>query len=785
MNRVSTSARFFWLHACAWLLLGAWLITAMPAQAASLSPTCDNGGNPYNANNEPLAHYMCQVVAQNPGVRLFFEYGNAGSKTGYDNLNERPVDQAYSASMTKIITTFMAIEMLIKNSAQAGSYNATNNYNKRDLVGINLDTIVRIVPDRNNLPNNSNYSRQNIIYVSKGFATSTCSGMPNGAFGIDRFNAKFAIYEPERGYRYQYTIRQLIGLAMVKSFNDAAVMLGALTAYSLGVPNVLDVTQQDINAHRWIPQFASYMNNTGRALGASSRTTFCSPPGWGATGSFGCNQVGTAQDWATMSREVYRRLQAVFPVVKIPGTNSSYTKFFSLASVGPVLTRARDKNGVCRTTSVSGSNTAGGLLSGAGMTTDASLSVGGIAALSGPIKLVKTGSINGPENLTAVAEPVDTKEGCSGAVMTATVMGLCKSTPCKGKRQTIVGNMLKLGRLQFTAANASGACTSLDYNQALADQTEAISNAPFMNEVDRSVLEASYETFETDDRNILTKVLPEPEGYGDGSGGNEGGGTYPDSSVSNSMSEADCDEGLMLAEDMGREAATTARLAISDKLLGVGATQGAANAVGQYGGSLVEQIYSQQCFGKFIKLAYDVSEAVDNIRQLSSAGDIIGAAVSAAASAVVRSIMEQLFQSLTNAICNTTSAITNSIDNVSKNLLCVKSPLFGISNRPFDVNLDLDSISCSGISINPLYFSGAPGEQLVNGGEFANDINNAIPRTYCKSGERLTRNKQNQFVCIPEAPATLDNMPRVSCQFGRQQGWLDVNGDCRITSDGV
>lgn len=680
-------------------LLIAFLLLPSFAQAREVNCATDRG---------QLAQYMCQLERDHPGIKLYFEYGGSGMNYSTSNLSSEGTATELSASLTKIVTTFQVLEMLSYNDGQ--NFDRSQAYVRN---GWSLETKVRIVPDINAIP--AEYARgPGYIYMGPGFASSTC--MENGGWrGIEHI-AQLSMYTPQNNY--EYSIRQLLTMAMAQSFNDAAVLLGAIVAANLAAnpnnPNVvtdaqkviLGVTSPNVNGTehmRWITAFRAVQTGTARWLGASNRTNICNPPGWAGTASAGCNAVSTPADWVMMTRQAYTRtVNRLSP--------NRYERFFSPTSVAPYMTRARGDNGQCYNSNAHAGNTGTRLLGGTG---SAGWGVG-------PIKVLKTGTIPPPYNMIALAQP-DPVGGtqCESEMMVAVVMGLRAANATT--RPAILGNMFDKGRAEFT----NGAC-GLAYNGAQAERIASMAIKSNMTAAEQSVAR-TFVGPDTAAIDVGVQVLPEPSEPGADGGGGGGQIGEPGANVGSSANEEQCANEISLAEQWAQQIKTVTRLGMLDNMFD----------------SAVDEIFSAQCLGKLITMMQQIMATVNTITSMATSGDMMAAIVNAAASAIIRAILDQVFQSLTNMICNVTSEIIDTIDNVSRNLMCFKSPLFSIGQGdPFRIPVNIEDISCSGIAINPLYFSNDPNQPLAYGSIGGVSLDNVMAgdRPYfCGAGFKTVR----------------------------------------------
>lgn len=645
-----------------------------------------------------LDQEMCRIQQAYPSAKLFFSYGGSGvtgpgAQSTSAGLNADDLD--FSASMTKIVPVFMMLEILANNN-QTITYRPTQRYQRNNW---SLSTKVRIVEDRKayqTVGSLGGAAGGGVIYLSKGFASSTC--MPNGGWaGIENI-AHLSMYTPENGY--EYTIEQLLTMAMAASFNDAAVIIGALVFANISGPSnenaILDISepitaQNGGGQHmRWIEPFRANLTATARDLGARN-TTICNPPGWAGTASSGCSARGTAEDWSAIATNAYKRTVDNFAQEANYAT-AGIGEFFHPSMVIPYSSEIREcagfsggrcvQWGSCRNNANVRASSTGAMLTAALGTTASGIS---------PVKLVKTGTIPPPKNMVAVLEP--TEDACESQLMTAVVMGLPGNVD-RSVRPTILANMFNKGRLQFTGARCG---VAFDMSVAVASASTPLDSG--MTPTEKAVA-ATLSGEDLPPEAIATHVLPDPDGE-NGAGrddpGTEAGA--PSNTFTSTADDEQCDEGIDYAEKWGEDIKAKYNFGLFDRVFE----------------SQVDKVFGQQCIGRIIQLYRKVLSTVDTIRRLISSADLMAAVIAEAATAIVKAILDQIFNALTNLICNVTTSITSAIDNISKNLLCFKKPLFGIGKRPFEIPVNIEDISCSGIAINPLYFSGDPNQPLGSG----------------------------------------------------------------------
>lgn len=710
--RAVTTRHQLWLQPCLRLLFCLALVFSvsapLDAHAQQVRVECP-GNHPAGS----LQAYMCSVKASDPGAKLYFSIDGAidGQGRVLREYFTDPVADNTMASMAKTMTAFMAIEMLM---AQEGTTGLTHNNYRRS--GVTLDTKVRIVRNPAEYRNSAQ-----AIYVGPGFASSPCARPNDGAPWGAGITAKFAFYDPTKQgtpFDYSLTIRNLIDYAMVPSANDAAMLLGAIVADHLGINSLGTAGTVNSGAHaNWVGAFSRKMDESADRLIGPTDIGFCAPSGWSATGSSaGCSKrnVATQVQFGRLAKEIYRRAwdyRINTGRMSNPnlGATPRYGALLSQALTGSSFnTILPNTNGRCETRPVLAvANSAGGLRAG-------------LAGANGSnVRVIKTGSITAPENLVVVAEAINGELGnnCQNFVMTGVLMRPDRQAALN--RQFVLGNMMSQG----VATATNGRC-AMPFNADAVPQVGRMGLNSGASAEHMAFLEANYGSFETPADMWL---VGEPvDATGTGRDGPPAGFEEPGVTGASTASDAECAPEVRLAEQWGQQVKEAHQFGIAERLFD----------------GLVDQFFSQQCVGRLINLMQDVMSAVDTVRTIASSADMMSAVVAAAAGAIVRAILDQVFAWITNAICTVTDKIIGAIDNVSKNLLCFKNPLFSIPNKPFEIPIDIEAISCSGLAINPLYFSGDPNQPLGRGNIAGLDLGSVRSGDrpfFCPTGTRLAQ----------------------------------------------
>ncbi|MGE3770670.1 MAG: serine hydrolase [Bdellovibrionales bacterium] len=558
------------------------------------------------------------IETQSPLVPDGFYYGRGAG------------DSVRPASVTKIVTVYLALDLV-----RQGRLSLTTPY-----------VIPNVADSRH-----PSYGGGNSAFLRPG---TNASGQPLTA-----------------------TLDFLIRNTMVRSANDAAVMLGYLVAKALGLTNLEPgQTSPDLNASSnkaWFNALGNVMTITAQQLAGSPgdwATQFCTPAGFNNTGvASGCSSRTTPRNMIHIANGIAGRLGSTSGAY-CGGSSTLLSCYYGNLLATSVWTD--DFNGRSGMTRLS---------------TTCSI-VAGMPV--GSVEIAKTGTVDDQKALLVVARlPASggQTDACAGRRIEIAVF----LPPSSGARYQLVGGIFeRMTRMPTTTGNA---CMH-DYNTGAISQAcgsavaqvnpDAALSAQLLNaspDADAASFEAMpLGTFESG------AEIPEP----------------PRTDVNIGGAGADeCTPADREVQDAARDYSFTT-------------VAGAIHARMDY--MIHEQLMASGCFGQFIEMIKMFRQAADMITTAAASSSFIAAAISLAVRAVVNVIVDQVMNMITSIVCAASDAVYNYLDSAVKNLMCMP-PLFTNTMDPLDINLNLTALSCDGVAIDLTALgSNDPNAPIMSGG---------------------------------------------------------------------